>query len=225
MGHQKFYMWFSLIAGSIIGGFLACYISASVLAEFSWCIKSEEHCIREWVSALSGWAAFLAAAASIPYLIGQWQEARKQTRFAIGDEDPTLDVVEHLREKNTLVIRFVNWNRRAIFVKHIFVSSAKKPSDMDEYVAVVQVETKDGNQETGFPLQIDGWEDRNNRPNFARIDLQLLRKIEGSEPGTETDEVREFPIDSRITVEIQMLGNVHRMFPLTARAFPDSQGM
>ncbi|RWN22732.1 MAG: hypothetical protein EOR94_03490 [Mesorhizobium sp.] len=115
----------------------------------TWLIASFEYNLtwdrgRDWVGALSGWAAFVAAAASLPYLIGQWREAKKQTRFVIGDEDPILDVIEHLKDKNTLVIRIVNWNRRAIFVKDIAVAPKTKPSNMMDQAVVWDAKNEDG---------------------------------------------------------------------------------
>ncbi|RWD71635.1 hypothetical protein [Mesorhizobium sp.] len=175
---------------------------------------------REWVGALSGWAAFVAAAASLPYLIGQWHEAKKQTRFAIGDEDPTLDVIEHLKDKNTLVIRIVNWNRRAIFVKDIAAVSKTKPENMTDQAVIWDAENEDGDIDTKLPIPIKGWEDRAARPGFTSLDLLLIRRAVGSEEDWTSDKAIPFPQDASITVTIQMLGNVHRLFELTARAFP-----
>ncbi|MER9495863.1 hypothetical protein NKI86_29160 [Mesorhizobium sp. M0320] len=178
-------------------------------------------CAREWIGALSGWAAFAAAAASVPYLIRQWQEARKQTSFIIGDDDPTLDVVEHLEEEDRLVVRIVNWNRRAVFVTGISASTKAQPEPMDSDIGIWRIQTTDGVAEKGgFPIQIDGWEHRGERPRFARIDLFLLRRMPGSEPGWEKDERVPFPRDAKITAEMLMLGNVHRVFELEADAFP-----
>ncbi|MER8977912.1 hypothetical protein [Mesorhizobium sp. M0870] len=178
-------------------------------------------CAREWIGALSGWFAFAAAAASIPYLIRQWQEARKQTRFIIGDDDPTLDVVEHLQEENRLVVRIVNWNRRAVFVTGISASTKTRPEHMDGDIGIWQVETIDGVSEGGeFPIQINGWEHRGGRPRFARIDLLLLRRISAKEPGSYRDEQVPFPRDAKIAAKMRMLGNVHRIFELDADAFP-----
>lgn len=179
-------------------------------------------CVREWIGALSGWFAVIAAAASLPYLVGQWQEARRQTRFTIGDEDPTLDVIEHLKEENRLVVRIVNWNRRAVFVTGISATTKTRPEHMDANIGIWQVETIDGVVEGAelLPIQINGWEDRASRPRFARIDLLLLRKVAGSEPGWDAEEKVPFPRDAKISAKIRMLGNVHRIFELVADAFP-----
>ena len=179
-------------------------------------------CLREWIGASSGWAAVVAATASLPYLVGQWQEARRQTKFTIGDEDPTLDVIEHLKEENRLVVRIVNWNRRAVFVTGISATTKTRPEHIDANIGIWQVETIDGVVEGAelLPIQIDGWEDRGARPRFARIDLLLLRKVAGSEPGWDAEEKVPFPRDAKISAKIRMLGNVRRIFELDAEAFP-----
>jgi len=191
----------------------------------TWLIESLKYNLtwdrgREWVGALSGWAAFAAAIASLPYLIGQWREAKKQTRFVIGDEDPTLDVVEHLREKDRLVIRIVNWNRRAVFVKDIAVATETKPGDMEDQTVIWQAENEKGPTDTNFPIQIRGWENRAERPSFASLDLLLIRRVAGSAENWRKDDIVPFPQDAKVVATIQMLGNVHRVFDLTASAFP-----
>lgn len=200
------------------------FVTLSITSQ-SWLVASLRHNFtwnnsREWFGALSGWAAFAAAVVSIKYLIGQWQEARKQTRFVIGDDDPTLDVIEHLQEKKRLVIRIVNWNRRAIFIKDIVTSTRTTPADMNQASAIIEARNVDGEIDQGFPIQINGWEDRSARPHYVRIDLLLLQKTVDKETGIQTDESIEFPLDATISVKIQMLGNVHRIFEIEASAFP-----
>lgn len=178
-------------------------------------------CAREWIGALSGWAAFAAAAASVPYLIRQWQEARKQTSFTIGDDEPTLDVVEHLQEENRLVVRIVNWNRRAVFVTGIYATTKTRPQHMEDDIGIWQVQTAESEDRSGrLPIQIKGWEHRGDRPGFARIDLFLLRKLPGEGQGWQRDQSVPFPRDAKITTKMLMLGNVHRVFELEADAFP-----
>jgi hypothetical protein len=213
--------------GIFIGLVIGVVITLAVTSQ-SWLVASWRHntsweALQDWAGALSGWAAFAAAVLSLPYLIGQYREAQKQTRFTIGDDEPTLDVVQHMREQNRLVIRIVNWNRRAIFVRAINTATKLKPIDMAESIAIASVETSTGGSDRSMPIQIDGWEDRSARPHFARVDLLLLRRFEGTEPGWEADEVRPFPTDAVITVEVQKLGNVHSVYPISARAFPDEK--
>lgn len=175
----------------------------------------------EWMTAIATAAAFVAAAFNLYWMNLQWREAQKQTRFALGEEEPTLDVVEHQKHKTILVIRMVNWNRRAIFIRDIVVSSKEKPAEMDEQVAIWKAENKKGEIANTLPVQINGWENRSDNPHFAHIDLLLLRRVMGSEQGWESDLAVPFPPDATITLKVQMLGNVHRIFELTAKAFPD----
>lgn len=209
-------MW-RYFAGFLIG--LGLGVIATVWVESRpWLRESvREQLGRDWIGALSGWFAFLAAAFSLPFLVGQWREARKQTRFAIGDEEPTLDVIEHTREGDILVVRIVNWNRRAVFVNEVEIT----PTADGVEGAVWNVEGRNGEIGTGFPLQLAGWEDRGGPPQFARIDLVLRRRIQGSEPGAWTDEIVDIPRNATVTAKLRMLGNVHRVFSLDARAFPD----
>lgn len=209
-----------LLIGIVIGAVVMLAITSR-----TWLIASLKYNLtweggREWVSALSGWAAFAAAMASLPYLIGQWREAQKQTSFTIGDEDPTLDVIEHLKDKNRLVIRIVNWNRRAVFVKNLAVVTNSKPTNMADQVAIWNAENEKGDIDETLPIQIKGWENRAERPSFASLDLLLIRRAAGSEGEWEKDNAVPFPQDASIAATIQMLGNVHRLFDLTASAFP-----
>jgi hypothetical protein len=172
---------------------------------------------REWFGALSGWAAaagaLVAAWLTVPHL-------KRQADFIWGDAPPTLDVIEHLAEKNTLVVRLVNWNRRAIFIEDIVVSTKASPKNLDEQAAIWQIEDENGERDGGFPVQVKGWEDRNKRPSYVRVDLILLKEIPGTEDGWTTDERTPFPVDAIITAKVRMLGNVHRIFEIRAEAFP-----
>lgn len=62
--------------GGFAGGFCAYLITGYALTEAQWCIVGEEHCLREWVSALSGWAAAITAGATILYF--RWESRRKE---------------------------------------------------------------------------------------------------------------------------------------------------
>lgn len=129
-------------------------------------------CIRAWFGAASGWAAaigaLLAALLTLPHL-------RKQTAFIWGDAPPTLDVTEHLEEDDYLVVRIVNWNRRALFIENVEVTSASAKENYVDRVGFWQIKDNSGDRAGGFPMHLDGWEDRNSRPSFLRLDLVLLR--------------------------------------------------
>lgn len=78
-------------------------------------------CFREWVGALSGWAATIAAALTIVFLHRQNAEQKKQTDFLLGDALPTIDVALDLDDPELLVTRIVNWNRRGLFIHELTV--------------------------------------------------------------------------------------------------------
>lgn len=66
--------------GWIFGGIVLVILLASLTAKREhFCAGGDEHCLREWVSALSGWAA-LFAAASVLYLAKQVRDADKFQR-------------------------------------------------------------------------------------------------------------------------------------------------
>ncbi|RWO94199.1 MAG: hypothetical protein EOQ98_31865 [Mesorhizobium sp.] len=203
--------------GFLIGGFVVLAITSS-----TWLTQSLTYNLtwdrgREWFGALSGWAAaagaLVAAWLTVPHL-------KRQADFIWGDALPTLDVIEHLADDNTLVVRLVNWNRRAIFIEDIVASTKSRPKNLNEQVAIWQIEDESGERSGGFPIQIKGWEDRNKRPSFARVDLILVKEIPGTKDGWTTDERVPFPKDATITAKVRMLGNVHRNFELQAEAFP-----
>jgi hypothetical protein len=99
MGDDRFKFWLNVIVGPLIGGFAAYWIAASVLAEYSWCIAGEQHCVREWVSALSGWAAAVAAGATILFLrnesrrrdILEWREIVNSAELLRGTLWPQIE--------------------------------------------------------------------------------------------------------------------------------------
>ncbi|AZO22679.1 hypothetical protein EJ070_19765 [Mesorhizobium sp. M1E.F.Ca.ET.045.02.1.1] len=214
---MKLRLTIAFTLGFLIGGFVvlavisSTWLTQALAYNFSWDRG------REWFGALSRWAAaagaLVAAWLTVPHL-------KRQADFIWGDAPPTLDVIEHLAEDNTLVVRLVNWNRRAIFLEDIYASTKKRPKNLDEQVAIWQIADENGARDGGFPVQIDGWEDRDKRPSFVRVDLILLKQIPGTEDGWTTDGRIPFPSDATITAKVRMLGNVHRNFELQADAFP-----
>jgi hypothetical protein len=74
---------------------------------------------REWISATSGWAGALAAAVTLFALYRQISEQKKQTDFVLGDALPTMDVLEHRKDGQVLVVKIRNWNRRSLIINDI----------------------------------------------------------------------------------------------------------
>ena len=170
MRSDKYAFWFSVIVGPLLGGFLAYFVSASVLGEYSWCITGkEEHCVREWVSATSGWAAALAAVVAIVPLLGQLREQRRQTSFVLGDAAPTVDIKR--RAPLSLLVRIVNWNRRPLSVRPIQITIAGEP------YAIRSILSESENQKPtnvgNYGFAIGGWEDRASRPSFSELAIEI----------------------------------------------------
>jgi hypothetical protein len=49
------------VAAGLAGGFAAYFLTGWIFTEYAWCVEGEEHCIRDWVAALSGYFAVVAA--------------------------------------------------------------------------------------------------------------------------------------------------------------------
>ncbi|WP_461509798.1 hypothetical protein [Rhizobium leguminosarum] len=77
--------------------------------------------VQGWLSATSGWAGFAAASVTALFIFGQMKEARNQTRFALGDATPTVQMAENVKDPRILQIRLVNWNRRQLILDRIEV--------------------------------------------------------------------------------------------------------
>ncbi|MGE6783068.1 hypothetical protein ACQKGL_11180 [Ensifer adhaerens] len=64
---------------------------ASIVGREAFCSSEQEHCLREWISATSGWFAVFAAFVTILYLARQIDDANTQHREALrADAEPKL---------------------------------------------------------------------------------------------------------------------------------------
>lgn len=126
-------------------------------------------CLREWLASLSGWAAAIAAVVAIGPLIYQLREQRRQTRFLIGDAEPTVDVER--KAPLSIRVRIVNWNRRSLIVHPGRYSVGGKA------LSIQSIRRENENQrstDTGhFNFTILGWEDRAARPSFSELMIEL----------------------------------------------------
>lgn len=68
------YWW--IVAASI----LVLIVSRIMFGRAPFCSSAEEHCFREWISALGGWAAVAVAVPTIIYMQRQIEDARKHHR-------------------------------------------------------------------------------------------------------------------------------------------------
>lgn len=181
-----------------------------------WLLCGPDDCnLQSWLGALSGWFGGFAALVTILFIMRQLQEQRRQTDFALGDALPTMDAIEHLEDGAELVVRIVNWNRRAMVVRHLNVddqSTAIMPNRLTIDGARKPIDTIAFAIE---PFIIPGWEDRSKGPSHAEIRLAAVIEVEkGLNIAASW---RDLP---RIMAGIQMLGDAHRVVLLKADTRP-----
>lgn len=200
------------VAIAALGAFLAMWLLDFAVVRMDWCAGVETECAREWISALSGWAAALGAGLTIFALYDQLAEQRKQTAFTLGDAPPTVDVLEADDEIFSVVVKIVNWNRRTLLVEAI-------TSTDDPPLVLATQRVRIGTQELynydgdlpayDPPIRVDGWVDRSAAPQIARITIRAFRH------GT-IDEVRR--IHSSFTVHGLLLGEKYERIAISAGA-------
>ncbi len=197
--------------GGFAGGFCAYLLTGYTFSEAQWCIVGEEHCLRNWIAALSGWVAAAAAFTTIGYLARQAAEARRQTEFIVGDALPTVSLIDTpLGERNGGFynrIRITNWNRNPILVTRI---EADKDTSADEirlqaaspsYLMPFDNE----NLERHPPLSL-GWVDRSKPPPTYDIDVVCLFPVSKVTLGDDLT-LRRY---AGFNIYLTIAGNEHR---------------
>ncbi|MGE0281200.1 MAG: hypothetical protein AB7P20_11405 [Rhizobiaceae bacterium] len=155
----------------------------ALLSRDRWCTQSDPNCLREWIAALSGWVAALAAAAAIAPLIGQLKAQQKQTAFALGEGMPTVTASHPEGKLEEFALRIVNWNRLAVDVLRVRILDSTHPVRMGLSEVEIDGHPKhmDIFQEIKGILRIRGWENRSDGPSICQL-LGFLAWDE--EPGT-----------------------------------------
>lgn len=164
--------------GGFAGGFCVYLLTGYVMTDSAWCIVGEDHCVREWVSALSGWAATVAAAITIYFLFRQNEEQKRQTEFLLGDAMPSVDAIQHIKRRVEIVIRIVNWNRRPIIVDGLRIIPAiynleipmSKIWDRDDPSSEITDRTW-LNGKISPAIAMHGWKNRSGGPCEVRLDV------------------------------------------------------
>jgi hypothetical protein len=195
--------------GALLGAFTFLAITDfAIFTNAEWCGVADEHCLREWIGALSGWAAAIAAGVTLVALYDQIREQRKQTDFILGDAPPTLDVIQDLDDEEEIVLRLVNWNRRGVILKTIELE------DFDANIGVMDFKEngKPKNLKDRSPPYLRGWENRSQGPNSFQFKLSA---------SVDNVLVRDWPRHSTISVTLQIIGDIHRKVQLRGRLFPD----
>ncbi|GHC79512.1 hypothetical protein [Limoniibacter endophyticus] len=143
----------------------------------SWCLEGETPtlCTREWLSAFSGWAAAIVAGASIIAIIGQLDQQRKQTAYLLGEAEPSIDI-ERLAPLS-LSIRVVNWNRRKLTFR-FDVSNESEKIELRSMKKKTETEPSFRDASFLYPTLLPGWEDKQQRPSFAELQIELEDPID-----------------------------------------------
>ncbi|MBC00821.1 MAG: hypothetical protein CML67_14915 [Rhodobacteraceae bacterium] len=131
---------------------------------------------REWIGALSGWAAVLVAGVTAYFIFIQLKELSIQTRTLSGDLDPTF-TAQSAGEEDFIVFGLRNLNRKRIIGGEIKVL---KPEivylDLAHADWVADIEY-DGNKVPAcavrFNSNIDGWMDQSNGPKLHTVAISF----------------------------------------------------
>jgi hypothetical protein len=164
-------------AGICITGFVTSTEFWTV-ASGTLCLPEEKNCLREWISASSGWVAGAVALIALGPVILQLRELKRQTVFAIGDERPEIEIWTN---NNHSVYRFriVNWNRRAFLIQKVKWTSEVDFQAMPELLVGKELVGGGAQFESRIPIDengrlaqwvaIEGWENRGLPPNVKRF--------------------------------------------------------
>ncbi|WP_085032273.1 hypothetical protein [Ensifer aridi] len=168
------------IAYLLAGGIFIWVLSHGPLYDIA-CGSADEHCFREWVSALSGWAAAAAAALTIGILVKQVNAQQLQTDFMLGDASPTIDAVQHTGRNRRVIVRIRNWNRRSMILRKVRLVDAPSP------LAAVKFAFDDEGPHTKYdavtfldsviferPPLIEGWVSRDKPPPMLKFGIMAL---------------------------------------------------
>jgi hypothetical protein len=192
----------------VVGTFTVLYAVEFVFQHNAWCIDAEEHCVRGWIGALSGWAAAFAAAVTGYFIYGQMKEARQQTAFQVGNAAPTMDAALDLDEPRVLIVRLLNWNRRGILVLKPQISGST-PGQWGINGMKLDGHSVPPSHARNF---LRGWEDRAKAPHS--LQYKIISVLDG--------ETQKWSRDTSISVLIHMYDEKPLRIELRAQLYPDS---
>lgn len=197
--------------GAFLGGFtFLAYTDFALVSNARWCGTGDIHCLREWVSALSGWAAAAVGGATLFALYAQIAEQRKQTSFVLGDANPTMDATYPTGRFEDVVLRIVNWNRQSAVIKGVRVSTQGAELNwlIEEVHTDNDIHAKDFSDLPARNIIIRGWIDRQGAPSTSKIFLYIAPK-----QGTWVDDMT---VELRFEIDLLVLSEVHKPVTLTA---------
>jgi hypothetical protein len=151
--------------------------------------------------------ASLAAVIGLPMIYAQLKHTENQTRAALGDEEPFMDVVERLDRRGEFVVKIVNLNRRAMRV----IGANVEEGSGQCRVAVVAINGKKApaadRPRYALPVMLPGWGNRSEEPPWMMIDI--LREIGavGTDAAAEAPKIfNNYPTVIHCTVTAKMVG-------------------
>jgi hypothetical protein len=161
----------------VTAGIVAAFITHILIQYFGGYIEAcqmnekETHCLREWVSALSGWVAaagaLIAALLTIPHLMKQAHEANRQTDFIIGNTPPIMEVIDR-NGPGEIWVKIINWNRNTFYIDEIIT-----PPQFNTKIEKLKFEPNNIVVTMGegikLPIRISGYEDRSKAPSIVNI--------------------------------------------------------
>lgn len=209
------------VAAAGLGAFVSLWLLDFAVVRVGFCgappTETISQCAREWIGALSGWAAAVAAGITLALTLGplreQVRQARRQTDFAVGEALPTFDAIEHVEKSNTLVCRIVNWNRSAIVVR--IVETVEKSESLVIIDKLAIDDTPQSLDKITFkikPFVINGWENRSERPHYAEVRFIAF----DSRDDLKISQRSSWSNVERVVAEVQILGAKHRKITLEA---------
>lgn len=185
------------------GGFSIVALLYGAALYLPWC-QGESCTVQGWLSATSGWFGLIAALIAVALTWRQIAQQQKQTDFLLGDADPTIDVVPDINDPGEIVVRIVNWNRRAVFIRTIGLNVGNATAAMELKLDGAEVPM----HKVRWPLYIRGWENRNGGgPHTFQM------KISASD---NNELIRDWPRNAAVHADIQMLDATHRLERLSA---------
>lgn len=200
-------------AAAGMGMFVALWLLDFAIIRASWFHDSSAVTAKDWISALSGWAAaigaIIAAIMTITKLREQINEQKKQTDFLVGDAMPTIDCIQDIKDPEQIVLRVVNWNRRTIMISAIGAENIDK-KNMKFGILEIKQNGEVIKNPADQPI-IQGWEQRNNAPQSVKIKITVT---------SNNTLWREFPNDMIIKVMLKLIDQSHDIIVLKCYLHP-----
>lgn len=214
--------------GGFLGGYAFLYGTDFALKNGAWCITAEEHCVREWVGALSGWAAAFAAALTIGYLAKQASDMSRQTAAVVRDLPPVLSFYDprevNIRDAFANRLQIVNINARPILIKAISVIAPTTLTGWDFSVVdhdAVRRQSLERELRSGR-MYVPGIAEREDqRPTVVEIDVSFEMNEASLPPQKGEDANFIHRCQVALRVDIVIVGDTHQPISLTVER-PDA---